>query len=354
MLACAPCTSRWVSCRPGDNKAMNRPSSAGAMLPMRARLLLPAALLAAPFAARAQAGYPERPVRWIVPTSAGAGTDGAARAFAKVATDAWKQSVVIDNRSGASGMIGLDMLAQAAPDGYTLSFMSVSQFLDATLLNKYVFDAQKDFTPISMLASTPLVLVANPAAKIDSLQQLVAQARAKPNSLNYASGGAGGITHFAMEVFLRRAGIQVTHVAYKGSGPAVLDILAGQVQIGFATPGAVLPHVKAGRLRALAVASPERTVLAPDVPTLAELGVSGVDVSVWYGLFGPAKMRPEQAEKIARTIAEGSRAPAVRDSMVAQGFEPVLTSPGDFAKFLKADREQWLGVAKAIHFKRES
>jgi tripartite-type tricarboxylate transporter receptor subunit TctC len=234
-------------------------SSGGPLLPMRARLALPAALFASAFAARAQnatADYPNRPVRWIVPTSAGAGTDAAARSFAKVAGEAWKQSVVVDNRSGASGMIGLDMLAAAPPDGYTLGFLSVSQFLDATLLNKYQFDGQKDLTPISMLASTPLLLMANGATKIDSVQTLIAMAKAQPKALNYASGGSGGITHFAMEVFLKRAGIQVTHVPYKGSGPAVVDLLAGQVQIGFSTPSAVLPHVKTGRLRALAVASP--------------------------------------------------------------------------------------------------
>jgi tripartite-type tricarboxylate transporter receptor subunit TctC len=211
------------------------PLDGAAALPMRARILLPAALLASSFA-RAQssaADFPNRPVRWIVPTSAGAGTDAAARSFAKVANDAWKQSVVVDNRSGASGMIGLEALAAAAPDGYTQGFMSVSQFLDATLLNKFVFDAQKDFTPISMLASTPLLLVANGGARIDSLQQLIAMAKAKPKSLNYASGGAGGITHFAMEIFLKRAGIEVVHVAYKGSGPATMDILSGQVQLGF-------------------------------------------------------------------------------------------------------------------------
>jgi len=251
---------------------MTRISPGGPLLPMRARLLLPAALIASPFAARAQSSYPDRTVRWICPTSAGAGTDAAARAFAKVATDAWKQTVVVDNRSGASGMIGLDMLAQAAPDGYTLGFMSVSQFLDATLLNKYVFDAQKDFTPISLLASTPLVLVASANTKIESLQQLIALAKAKPKSMNYASGGAGGITHFAMEVFLKRAGIEVVHVAYKGSGPAVLDLLAGHVQLGFASAGAVLPHIKAGQLRAIAGAAPQRSVLAPGVPTFAELG----------------------------------------------------------------------------------
>lgn len=334
---------------------MNKPfPRGGAMLPMRARLLLPAALLASPFAARAQSDYPNRPVRWICPTSAGAGTDFAARAYAKLASDAWKQSVVVDNRSGASGMIGLDMVADAAPDGYTLGFFSVSQFLDATLSNKYVFDAQKDFTPISLLASTPLLLMVNTASKIESLQQLLAQARAKPKAMNYASGGAGGITHFAMEVFLKRAGIEVTHVAYKGSGPAMMDLLSGQVQMGFYTPAAVMPHVKSGKLRPLAIATAERSPIAPDVPTFAELGVSGVSVGTWYGLFGPAKMQPAQVDMIARTIHANARPAAVREKMIGDGLEPVLTSPADFAKFLKADREQWLGVAKSIGFKRES
>jgi tripartite-type tricarboxylate transporter receptor subunit TctC len=293
-------------------------------------------------------------VRWIVPTSAGAGTDAAARSFAKVASDAWKQSVVVDNRSGASGMIGLEAVASSAPDGYTLGFFSVSQFLDATLLNKFVFDAQKDFTPISMLASTPLLLLVNSGTKIESLQQLVAQAKAQPKAMNYASGGAGGITHFAMEVFLKRAGIEVVHVAYKGSGPAVLDLLSGQVQMAFSTPAAVMQHVKSGRLRALAIASPQRSPLAPEVPTFAELGLSGVSLSTWYGLFGPANMPADLVDRIARSVTGAARSTAVRDKMVNEGFEPILTSPAEFAQFLKADREQWLGVAKAINFKRES
>jgi tripartite-type tricarboxylate transporter receptor subunit TctC len=326
-----------------------------AKLPMRARVLLPAALVAAPFAARAQASdFPNKTVRWICPTSAGAGTDAAARAFAKAASDAWKQPVVVDNRSGASGMIGLDMLAAAPPDGYTLGFISVSQFLYSTLLNKYVFDAQKDFTPITLAASTPLILVANAGAGVNSLQDLVARAKAQPKKLNYASGGSGGITHFAMEVFLKHAGIEVTHVPYKGSGPAVLDLLAGHVQIAFSTPAAVMGHIKGGKLRALGLAAAQRSPLAPDVPTLAEQGLSGVALSVWYGMLAPAKMPPELADRIARTITAGVNAPGVRETMVAQGFEPVLTPPADYAKFLRADREQWLGVAKSIGFKRES
>lgn len=325
-------------------------------LPMRARVLLPAALVASAFGARAQglADYPARPVRWIVPTSAGAGTDAAGRAFARVAAETWKQGVVVENRSGASGMIGLDTVAQAAPDGYTLGFFSVSHFLDATLQNKYLFEAQKDFTPISLLASTPMLLVASVPSGLDTLAQLVAAAKARPRALNYSSGGAGGITHFAMEVFLKHAGIAVTHVPYRGGGQAMADLVSGQVQIAFITPPAAMPHVKAGRLRPLALASPSRSLLAPEVPTFAELGVQGVSFSTWYGLFGPGSMAPELVDRISRTVTAASRPAAVRDQMMSGGFEPVLNTPAEFAAFLKADREQWLAVAKAINFKRES
>ena len=300
------------------------------------------------------ADYPVRPVRWIVPTSPGAGTDFAARAFAQLAGEAWKQAVVVDNKSGASGMIGLDALAAAVPDGYTLGFISVSQFLDATLLQKYAFDARKDLTPISLLASTPLILVTNADANINSLQQLIALARSKPKELNYSSGGSGGITHFAMEIFLKKAGISVTHVPYKGSGPAIIDLLAGQVQLSFSTPPAVLQHIRAGKMRALAVASDKRSPLAPDVPTFAEAGLPGVSVSTWYGLFGPAHMAPELVESIARNVTAGARRPATRDKMIGDGLDPILSTPLEFTRLVQAEREQWLGVAQSINFKREN
>ena len=301
--------------------------------------------------AQAAADYPSKSVRWIVPTSTGGGTDFAARAFGKAASDIWKQSVLIDNRSGASGMIGLDAVAAAPPDGYTLGFITVSQFLDATLLQKYVFESQRDFTPISMLGTTPLLLVANGSTNINSLQQLIAMAKSRPKQLNYSSGGSGGITHFAMEVFLKQAGIEMMHIPYKGSGPAIVDLLGGQVQISFSTPPAVMQHVKSGRLRALALAGDTRSPLAPEVPTFTELGIPGVTLSSWYGLFGPANLPPELVDKIARAVATGTRAPGVREKMVSDGFEPVLSTPSEFAKFLKTDREQWIGVARAIGFK---
>jgi tripartite-type tricarboxylate transporter receptor subunit TctC len=250
-------------------------------------------------------------------------------------------------------MIGLDTVAGAAPDGYTLGYFSVSQFLDATLLQKYVFDPQKDFTPISLLASTPLMLVVNAATNITTLRQLVDTAKSRPKALNYSSGGSGGITHFAMEVFLKQAGIEIVHIPYKGSGPAIVDLLGGQVQLAFSTPPAVMQHVKAGKLRALAVAGDTRSPMAPDVPTFTESGVPGVLLSTWYGLFGPANMAPELTDRIARTVGTASRVPGVREKMVADGLEQVLSTPAEFARFLRADREQWLGVARSINFKTE-
>ena len=322
---------------------------------IRRALLLTAVLPASALPVFAQpADYPVRPVRWIVPTSPGGGTDFTARAFAQMAGDAWKQSVVVDNKSGASGMIGLDALVAAPPDGYTLCFISVSQFLDATLLQKYAFDARKDLTPISMLAATPLILVANGDTNITSLQQLIALARSKPRELNYSSGGSGGITHFAMEIFLKKAGISVTHVPYKGSGPAIVDLLAGQVQLSFSTLPAVLQHVKSGRLRALAVSSDTRSPLAPDVPTFAEAGLPGMSLSTWYGLFGPARMAPELVERIARSVTVGARRPAARDKLIGDGLDPILSTPAEFTRFVQAEREQWLGVARSINFKREN
>ncbi len=326
-------------------------------LKLRATLALAAAPLAAalPLRARAETAmeFPTRPVRWICPTSTGAGTDAAARAFAQIASDAWKMGCVVDNRSGASGMIGLEMLAAAPPDGYTLCLMSVSQFLDATLADKFVFDAKKDFTPLSELAAVPLILVANPSTNIKTLKDLVDYAKAHPNELNYSSGGTGGITHFAMEAFLKKAGIKVTHVPYKGSGPAVADLLAGHVQLSFSTPAGINAYVKAGKLNALGVSSERQTGLAPGVPTFDELGLKGLYISTWYGFFGPANMPPDLVAKIAGSVIKASNPKDVRDRLLAGGNDPVLSTPAEFTKFLANERTQWIALAKDIGFKRE-
>jgi tripartite-type tricarboxylate transporter receptor subunit TctC len=299
------------------------------------------------------ATYPSKPIRWVVPTSTGAGTDFAARTFAQIASESWKQSLVVENRPGASGMLGLDFVAGAAPDGYTLLFFSVSQFIDATLLQKYTFEANKDFTPISMLATTPLILVAHVDAQVNTVPQLIAKAKAQPKALNYSSGGSGGLTHLAMEVFLNRAGIEVLHVPYKGSGPAIVDLLSNVVQLSFSTPPAVMQHVKSGRLKALAVTTPTRDSLMPDVPTFAELGLPTVNITSWYGVAGPANMPADITEKISRTIAQATKSGPLRDKLVSSGLDPVLSTPAEMSRTLRAEREQLQAIVKAIGFKKD-
>ena len=303
--------------------------------------------------AQTAAGYPNKPVRWVVPTSTGAGTDFAGRTFAQIASETWKQSLVVDNRAGASGMLGLDFVASAPPDGYTLLFFSVSQFIDATLLNKYSFEANKDFTPISMLATTPLLLVAHSDAQVGSVKELIAKAKSKPKSLSYSSGGSGGLTHLAMEIFLNKAGIDVLHVPYKGSGPAVQDLLSNVVQLTFSTPPAVVQHIKSGRIKALGITSPTRSALLPDVPTFAELGLPAVNTTTWYGVAGPANMPADLTEMIARTFAQSTKSGPLRDKLVSSGYDPVLSTPAEMARTLRGEREQLQAIIKAIGFKKD-
>ncbi|WP_310628640.1 tripartite tricarboxylate transporter substrate binding protein [Limnohabitans sp.] len=298
--------------------------------------------------------WPKKPVRWIIPTSPGAGTDTSARIFAQIANETWKQAVIPDNKPGASGMLGLDALNAATPDGYTLSFMSVSQFIDATLLQKYQFDQTKDFTPITLLASTPLVLLTNSQTGIRSATQLIAYAKEHPNEMNYGSGGSGGLTHIAMEMFANKAGVKFTHIPYKGSGPAVIDLLAGRVQLGYSTPPAVIQHIKSGRLIPLAVTTPQRFSQLPDVPTVAELGFSAASITTWYGLFGPSKMNPALVEKISQSLAnESRRNPTTKDRIITGGIDPVFGTPAEFAASLKKEREQILSTAKLIGFEKD-
>jgi len=297
--------------------------------------------------------YPQKPIKWIVPTAPGAGTDFTARKFAQMASDVWQQSVIVDNRPGASGMIGLDLIAQAPNDGYTLGFISVSQFIDALLMQKFTFDPSKDFTPISLLASTPLVLVVNSNSGFNSLASLLTYAKSHPGQLSYSSGGSGGLTHLAMELFLSKAGIQATHIPYKGSGPALVDLLASRVQMTFSTPPAVMQHIKSNRLKALAMATNNRSSLINDVPTFGEQGVPGVAIGTWYGLIGPANMPPELVQSIAKTLTLASKENTSRDQLQSQGIEPQSSSPEEFTRVLNLERNQWLEVVKTIGFKRE-
>jgi tripartite-type tricarboxylate transporter receptor subunit TctC len=302
--------------------------------------------------AQTAATYPNKPVRWVVPTSTGAGTDFAGRVFAQIASENWKQSLVVENRSGAAGMLGLDFVAGSAADGYTLLFFSVSQFIDATLLQKYSFEANKDFTPIAMLATTPLLLVAHTDAQVSNVQQLIAKAKAQPKALNYSSGGSGGLTHLAMEVFLNKAGIEVLHVPYKGSGPAVIDLLANVVQLSFATPAAVLPHIKSGRLKALGVTSAKRAKALPNVPAIAEV-LPGFKIEAWYGLMGPKGMPADLVKKINADVLAILKRPDFQAKLSADAIEPVGGSPEDFAAQIATDLKDWAQLLKSINLKMD-
>ena len=248
-------------------------------------------------------------------------------------------------------MIGLNALAAAAPDGYTLGYFSTSQFLEATLSNRYALE--KDFTPIIMVGLTPLILVANAGTGIKTLKQMIEAAKAKPKSLNYGSGGSGGLLHFAMEFVLKEAKIDVVHVPYKGAGPALVDLLGGQVQLAVTTPAAVMPYVKSGQVNALAVTGEVGTSLAPGVPTFSEAGMRNINFSTWYGLFGPSKMAPELVDKIARSVTSAALPLSVKKRFADEGLDLAIKPPGDFARSIKDEREQWLQLARDIKFTKE-
>jgi len=313
----------------------------------------PSSLPSNTFSSSAVADYPSRVVKWICPSSSGAGTDAAARIFAQVASDAWKQSCVVENRSGASGMIGLEMLSSAPPDGYTLGLVATSQLISGVLKQKFLFDEKRDFTPISLLATVPLVLVTSKASGLKSLSELMSYAKTNPNKLNYSSGGSGGHTHLAMEVFLAKLGLKVAHVPYKGSALAVGDLVAGHVQLSFATPAAISGFVKDGRLNALGVASDTPSELITGVPTLLQLGIQGVSSDAWYGLFAPAHMPPELVKKISASLISASKTLPVKDKLLANGMEPLLSTPLEFAQFLEREKSKWVSITKNIGFNHE-
>jgi len=299
------------------------------------------------------ATFPNKPVRWIVPTGAGGGTDLAARLFAQIATESWHQSVVVDNKPGASGMIGLDSLANSPADGYTLGFISVSQFIDSILLQKYSFDSSKDFTPISLVATSPMVLLTHPDSGFSSVKELIEYAKAHPSELSYSSGGSGGLTHLCMEVFLRKAKISAVHIPYKGTGPAIIDLLAGRVQMTFSTLPAAMQYIKTGRLKAIGIASNVRSPLALDIKTFKEQEVNGVVFGNWYGLIGPKNMPPSVVQKISSSLNTSAKVIENKKKIATDGIESVGNSSAQFVNFLEFERNQWISISKDVDFKKQ-
>jgi len=307
-----------------------------------------AAALALFCTAAAAQPYPSRPVRVIIPQAAGGAVDVAWRPIAQKLTETWGQQVVVDNRPGANGIIGMEAVAKSKPDGYTLG----TGFTSALTINPHVYkalpyDTFRDFVPVTQVVINTIALVVNPYLPVKSAKELVALGRSRPNDLIYASAGIGNMTHLAAELMRLETGLRMTHVPYKGDTPAVTDLIGGQVALIFATAPSVAAHVNSGRLRLLATCGPKRSLSWPGTPTMVESGFPKVTVTGWWGLVAPAGTPQDVVQKVSRDTARLLHLPEQRDRLVAVGAEPAGTTPEQFSAFIKSELEKWARVSKA-------
>ena len=303
--------------------------------------------------AYAQDKYPSRPVRLIVPFAPGGGADISARTIAAKLTDRFNQQVLVDNRAGAGGNVGTDLAAKSPPDGYTLLLVSSSYGANPSLY-KLSFDPVNGFEPITLVSQQPFILVVHPSLPARSVKELIALAKAKPGSLNYASSGAGGIVHLGTEYFKSMAGVDIVHIPYKGGNTAHNDLVAGFVQVYFGTILSTLPVVKSGKLRALGVSTEKRNAALPAVPTVAEAGVPGFSFSGWYAVLAPIKTPPAITALLNREIAALLQAPDVKDRLAADGSTVVASTPEQLREHLKRDIAKWQNVVKAANIRLEA
>jgi len=302
--------------------------------------------------ARAQGAWPSKPVRIIVPFAAGGTTDILARALAPELSKAFGQTFIVENKAGAGGNLGADLVAKSPPDGYTLLMGTVgTQSINPSLYPKMPYDAVKDFAPITLVAGVPNVLVMNPAkaaaSGITDVRSLIAYARANPGKLNMASSGNGTSIHLSGELFKAMTGTFMVHFPYRGSGPALLDLIGGTMDLMFDNLPSALPHIKAGKLTALAVTSGERSAALPDVPTIAEAGpVKGFEASSWFGLLAPAGTPAEIVNRVQQESAKALGAPALKERLLSQGAIPGGNTPAEFGRFIAAESKKWSTVVK--------
>lgn len=298
--------------------------------------------------------YPARPVRIIVPTPAGGPVDVVARLLATHLSPKLGQSLVVDNRPGAGNTIGSKEAALAEPDGYTLLYSSASGLVLAPMLQSNAgYDPITSYEPIALVAASSNILVVNPAVPAHSVQELVAYAKSKPGKVNFSSGGIGVLPHLIGEMFKKRAGIDVVHVPYRGGGPSINDVVAGQIDFTFEGTSVLLPLIQAGKLRALAVTSPERIRELPEVPTMIESGYPGFSSTSWTGLLAPAKTSPEIITRLNHEINEAVRAPDLVAALAKLSSEPLGGSPSDFTRLIKADIAKWEPIVKSLSLKSE-
>jgi tripartite-type tricarboxylate transporter receptor subunit TctC len=315
-------------------------------MPSVVRWIVALALAAAAGGAAAQP-YPAKPVRIVNPFAPGGATDQLARLMAQKLTESWGQSVVVENRPGASGAIGLEAVAKSPPDGYTLAIATqTTHAANPALFAKLPYDPVRDFAPLTLAGSTPLALMVQPALPATDVKGLVAYLKANPGKLTYASGGNGTSQHLSTELFKTMTGTFIVHIPYKGAGPALVDFLGGQTNIMFDNLPTALPHVKAGKVRALAVSSAKRSQLAPDLPTLAESGLAGFDLATWFAFFAPAATPKEIAAKIAADMQRVLAQPDVKERLLAVGVDVVGSTPEELARFQRAEMEKWAKIVK--------
>jgi tripartite-type tricarboxylate transporter receptor subunit TctC len=318
------------------------------------RCLLPALVLVAAFATQTPGwaqGYPNRAVRLVVPFPAGGPADALGRAIADQLNKMWGQPVIIENRGGAGGNLGAEVVARAAPDGYTLLLNASSHVINASLYEKLPYDPIKDFTPVSEVASYMLVLVVHPSVPATSVKEFVAFANSKQDGLSVANAGLGTPTHLAAVLFAQAAGVNLIHVPYRGAAPASTDLIGGQVPAMFNNPVNAVPQVRSNNLRALAVTGSKRLSLLPDLPTIAESGYPGFETRTWYGLFGPAGLPADVVRKLHADTEKVLRIPEVANNLIAQGWDIAVSPPDQFSVVLQSELDRWSAVVKRAGIK---
>ena len=325
----------------GNEPAALRLRSAGAVAPAFAQTR------------PAGADYPNRVVRIVLPQPAGGGTDVVARSVAQKLTEAWGQQVIVDNRPGANGIIGTEMAARSAPDGYTLVLIPSGHAVNASLHRKLPYDSIRDFTPITLVGSSPLILAVHPSLPVKNVKELTALAKARPGQLTYGSAGIGSSGHLGGALFEVLTGAKMVHVPYKGMSLAITDVISVQVSLVFGTSASVMQHARSGRMRALATTGAHRAAALPDLPTVTEAGVPGYEAGLWYGFVGPARIPLDIVRRLNSEIVSVLKSPEVRERLASQGVEATPTTSEEFGRLLASDLERWAKVVQRAGIRLE-
>jgi tripartite-type tricarboxylate transporter receptor subunit TctC len=319
------------------------------MFGLRTKAIVAASMLAATaLVPCAQAAYPDKPVKIIVGFSPGGSADAVARLLARAMSARLNQPFIVENKAGANGQLATDFVMRAAPDGYTLFYTSIGHAVNPSLYKEARYDPVKDFSPIGQVMSAPNVLVVPAKSPFNSLNDLLTYGRANQGKLDFASSGTGASVHLSAELFKQTAGIDMVHIPYKGTGSFMSDLLAGVVDLAFPNLPSAVPFIQAGKLKALGVTTAKRSASSPQIPTIAEAGLPGYEISTWYGLIGPAKMPPDVVEKLSQVLRSILQEPQFREQLISQGIDPAASSPQEFSSFIQEETVRWAALLKKI------